>query len=227
MSNQDTKRGVTGREHAEVDKAFRQTSGAPRRPTARQIAERKKAARNRKIAIISICSVILVVLIGLIIGMALNSLVFPYDNRKQIRFTMESVDRELIRFLEDLFDGDDNIPDPEAAARKIGDMDKQLKIFAEQKLYMRPSRQRRELNAYRAYEEKAGQLVAHMEVLREMKRPGRLNDENRRKLAANGADIRDRRELVSQTTQDVVTNYHVQQILILRSELLEILKQEN
>lgn len=69
MSNQDTKRGVTGREHAEVDKAFRQTSGAPRRPTARQIAERKKAARNRKIAIISICSVILVVLIGLIIGM--------------------------------------------------------------------------------------------------------------------------------------------------------------
>lgn len=72
MANQDNKRGMTGRENTEVDKAFRQVSGGsatPRKPSARQIAERKRAARNRKIAIISICSVILVVLIGLIIGM--------------------------------------------------------------------------------------------------------------------------------------------------------------
>ena len=70
MANQENQRG-TGRSNTEVDKAFRQASGGTpaRRPSARQIAERKKAARNRKIAIISICSVILVVLIGLIIGM--------------------------------------------------------------------------------------------------------------------------------------------------------------
>lgn len=70
MANQDNTRGMTSRERAEVDKAYRQVSGSPaRRPSARQIAERKRAARNRKIAIISVCSVILVVLIGLIIGM--------------------------------------------------------------------------------------------------------------------------------------------------------------
>lgn len=69
MAKQDNNRGTTGRENTEVDKAFRQVSGSGKRPTARQIAERKKAARNRKIAIISVCSVILVVLIGLIIGM--------------------------------------------------------------------------------------------------------------------------------------------------------------
>lgn len=71
MANQENRRGVNNRNHNEVDAAFRQASGAApgRRPSARQIAERKKAARNRKIAIISICSVILVVLIGLIIGM--------------------------------------------------------------------------------------------------------------------------------------------------------------
>lgn len=64
MANQSNKR-----ENAQVDKAYRQVSGNTRRPTARQIAERKRAIRNRKIAIITVCSVILVVLIGLIVGM--------------------------------------------------------------------------------------------------------------------------------------------------------------
>lgn len=76
MENYENDRGTTARENAEVDKAFRQvTSGAPsqKRPTAKQIAARKKAARNRRIAIISVCSVILVLLIGLIIGMIVYS----------------------------------------------------------------------------------------------------------------------------------------------------------
>lgn len=64
MANQSNKR-----ENAQVDKAYRQVSGNTRRPTARQISERKRAIRNRKIAIITVCSVILVVLIGLIVGM--------------------------------------------------------------------------------------------------------------------------------------------------------------
>lgn len=64
MANQSNKR-----ENAQVDKAYRQVSGNTRRPTARQIAERKRAIRNRKTAIITVCSVILVVLIGLIVGM--------------------------------------------------------------------------------------------------------------------------------------------------------------
>jgi len=164
--------------------------------------------------------------IGLGMGMLINSLVFPYDNRKQIHFTMESLDRELISFLEEMFDGDDRLPDPERAAEKIAEMDRQLKIFAGQKLYMRPSRQRRELNTYRAYEDKARQLVAHMEVLEDMEHLGRLNDESRRKLTACGANIRDRREAVVWTDRDVVTNYHVEQILKLRRELLEVLRAE-
>ena len=159
--------------------------------------------------------------IGLGVGMAINSLIFPYDNRTQIRFTMESLDRELIAFLEEMFDGDNVLPDPEGAARKIEDMDKQLKIFAGQKLYMRPSHQRRELAAFRDYEEKARQLISHMNVLRDMEHPGRLNEESRRKLKECGADIRDRHILVEQTDRDVVTNYHVEQILKLRRELLE------
>ena len=37
--------------------------------------------------------------IGLGIGMLINTLIFPYDNSRQIRSTVESLDRELILFL--------------------------------------------------------------------------------------------------------------------------------
>lgn len=43
--------------------------------------------------------------IGLAVGLAVNLLIFPYDNSKKIRQTMEGLDRDLILFLEDLFDG--------------------------------------------------------------------------------------------------------------------------
>lgn len=161
--------------------------------------------------------------IGLGIGMAINSLIFPYDNRKQIHFTMESLDKEVLAFLEELFDGDEIIPDPVGVSSKIEDMNKQLKIFAGQKLYMRPSRQRSQLQSFWDYEDRARQLVVHMEALGKMEHLGRLSQESRRKLKECGAQIRDRRELVERTDRDIVTNYHVEQILRLRRELLELL----
>ena len=75
MAKNEKKIATSRRENDEVDKAYHKASG--KRPTARQIAERKKAIRNRKIAIITVCSVILLVLIGLIIGM------IRYANRPQ------------------------------------------------------------------------------------------------------------------------------------------------
>ena len=161
--------------------------------------------------------------IGLGVGMVINSLVFPYDNRREIRSTMESLDRELILFLEDLFDGDDHLPGAEGTVAQIDGMDKQLKIFAKQKLLMRPSRQKQELAVFRAYEGNAMRLVAHMQVLCRMEHLGRLDEENRRRLEQAGANITDRREMVERTDRDIVTNYHVQKILELRRELLETL----
>ena len=49
----------------------------------------------------------------------------------------------------------------------------------------------------------------------------RLTEENRRRLAASGAAIRDQRPLDSVMEIDVVTNYHVGQILTLRQALLQ------
>ena len=88
---------------------------------------------------------------------------------------------------------------------------------------MRPSRQNRELESFRDYEEKAHQLMAHMKVLSDMVVPGRLNDENLQRLNSYGANIRARRELNSMMERDIITNYHVDQILNLRHELLDML----
>ena len=161
--------------------------------------------------------------IGLGIGMLINTLIFPYDNSQQIRSTVRSLDSELIRFREDMFDGDDIIPDAEKMTQKIDSMARQLQIFSNQKLLLRLKRQRQELEAFRACEGNARELVAHMEVLCHIGRPGRLSQENRHRLQACNAEIRDQRPLDSVMERDVVTNYHVSQILTLRQELLRAL----
>lgn len=162
--------------------------------------------------------------IGLAVGMLINTLVFPYDNSSQIRATVQSLDRELILFLEDMFDGDEVLPDPKKTVNTIDSMARQLQIFENQRLPLRLRRQRKELEAFRLCEAKARELIAQMEVLYHMGWPGRLSDENRRRLSACGANIRDRRPLDSVLERDVVTNYHVSQILTLRRELLDSLK---
>ena len=162
--------------------------------------------------------------IGLTVGMAVNTLVFPYDNSRQIRTMTESLDREVIRFLEEMFDGDDVLPDSAAMTRTIDNMARQLKIFGNQKLLLRMRRQQEELEVFRTCEGKGREMLARMEILSRMGRPGRLNDENRRRLKACGAEIRDSRILKNPQERDVVTNYHVRQILGLRLELLEALK---
>lgn len=161
--------------------------------------------------------------IGLGIGMLINTLIFPYDNSQQIRKTLESLDRELIRFLENMFDGDDILPDAEEMSRQIASMERQLKIFSNQKLILHMRRQQEELEVFRRCEGRAKVLVARLEVLSRMEKPGILNEENRKKLLECGADIQDDRPLELLQEIDVVMNYHVRQILILRQELMDAL----
>lgn len=164
--------------------------------------------------------------IGLGVGMVINTLIFPYDNSNRIHALIESLDQELLHFLEELFDGDDIMPDAEKMTRKLDDMARQLQIFRNQKLLLKLGRQQRKLEQFRICEGKARELIARMEVLSRMERPGRLSEENRRRLKACGAMIRDQRPLDSVMERDVVTNYHVHQILSLRQDLLAALKRE-
>ena len=162
--------------------------------------------------------------IGLGIGMLINTLVFPYDNSRQIHATVESLDKELIAFLEDMFDGDDILPDADMMSRKVDAMYRQMQVFSNQKLLLHMRRQQEKLATFRQCERKVRELLARMEVLSQMGHPGRLSEENRHALQSCGAVIRDQRPLDSVLERDVVTNYHIRQVLRLRRELLEVLK---
>ena len=160
--------------------------------------------------------------IGLGVGMVINTLIFPYDNSRQIRNIVESLNRDVIHFLEDLFDGDEIIPDAQEMTQKMNNMGRQILIFSNQKFLLHSKRQKHKLEQFHICEAKARVLLARLEVLSRMGIPGRLNDENRKRLESCGANIMDMRPLDAVTERDVVTNYHVSQILTLRRELLDI-----
>lgn len=164
--------------------------------------------------------------IGVGVGLFINTVFFPYDNSKQIRFTVESLDREVISFLEEMFDGDDVLPDTRIMSRKVKSMERQMEIFEKQRLIGHLRRQKQEIEKFRICEDKARQLVARIELLSLMGAPGRLNEENRARLQACGAVIRDKRHIEAPTERDIVINYHVRQILTVRRELLEALGEE-
>lgn len=163
--------------------------------------------------------------IGLGVGMLINTLIFPYDNSRQLRATMEALDSELIHFLEEMFDGDDRLPDVKQMEAITATMARQLRIFSNQKLLMHLSRQKRQIETFRLCESKARELLARMEILSHVESLGRLDEENRRRLNACGANIRDERPLDAVREKDVVTNYHVRQMLTIRRELLTALKE--
>ena len=162
--------------------------------------------------------------IGLAIGMAINAFVFPYDNSRRIRSLIVSLDQDVLRFLEEVFDGDEVLPDPDSLSRKLRDTEEQLVIFSNQKLLLHLRRQKEDLERYRICETKARELTARLEILSLAGKPGRLNDENRSRLKHAGAQIRDNRPLKNPQERDIVTNYHVRQILQLRQEILDILE---
>lgn len=162
--------------------------------------------------------------IGLTVGLTINTLVFPYDNSRQIRDSVKSLDREVIRFLEEMFDGDDVLPDAAKMEQKVSDMARQLTIFTNQRLFLHRRAQKKQIETFRICQSKARELLARMEILSHMEHPGRLSRENRRRLRACGASIADSRPLKNPKERDIVINYHVAQILKLRRELLEALR---
>ena len=163
--------------------------------------------------------------IGLAIGMLINLFIFPYDNSKQIRNTIQRLDKELIVYLEDMFDGDQNLPNVNKMIHSFDEIERGLKIFSDQKLLYHRKKQRNDLNSFQDCEEKARQLVVHLELLSELPFPGILNPYNKERLERNGAKIRDQRIPAEPTELDVVTNFHVSQVLKLRRELINALRE--
>ena len=162
--------------------------------------------------------------VGLGVGMAINTLVFPYDNSKRLHATVLSLDKEVIRFLEDMFDGDTQMPDAAVMSAKIDELSRQLDIFANQKILRDHIRRQKQLATFQVCAEKARQLTAHMEVLCHMGHAGNLSKTTMKRLKDCGANIRDDHIRDAIQSADVVVNYHVSKILTLREELLQALE---
>lgn len=122
-----------------------------------------------------------------------------------------------------MFDGDDKLPDVKKMTQTIDEMSRQLRIFSNQMLFLRLKRQMLELEVYELCCEKTRELIAQMEVLCHMENPGQLNEENRQLLASCGAPVQQTMHTNFNIEHNIVTNYHVSQILSLRQELLDYL----
>ena len=61
--------------------------------------------------------------IGLAVGMFINTLVFPYDTSRRIQTTAECLDKEVITFLEDMFDGDEHLPNTKKMSQIIDEFE--------------------------------------------------------------------------------------------------------
>lgn len=162
--------------------------------------------------------------IGLGVGLFINTLIYPYDNSSRIRSIIDYLDKEVILFLEDMFDGDNHLPNTVKMLEMLDDMKEQLKIFSEQTLLLREWKKRSQLETFETCAGKIRKLTAQMEVLCSMDYPGRLSDSNRELLQYYGAKIKDERVIDSATDLDIITNYSVEQILNLRQELIELLQ---
>lgn len=156
--------------------------------------------------------------IGLVVGMLINLLIFPYDNSAKIQQTMMSLDDDLILFLKDMFDGDEHLPETQEMDQKMDVLEAQLKLFADQRL-LRRRRQRRLLQQLRTCEDTAQALLLEVQILRNIEHPGRLNQDNRAALQALGATITPESSENRFSIKDLVVNYHVARVLELRDEL--------
>ena len=123
-----------------------------------------------------------------------------------------------------MFDGDDILPDADMMSQKVDAMYRQMRVFSNQKLLLHLKRQQEKIETFHQCELKARVLLACMEVLSQMGSPGCLSEENRQALEECGARVLDQRCLGEPTERDVVMNYHIRQVLLLRRELLEALK---
>jgi len=164
--------------------------------------------------------------LGLGAGMLINMLVFPYDNSKKIRQVMNSLDKDLVAFLEDMFDGDEHLPGTDEMERKMDSLQSQLAIFADQRL-LRRRRQRQLLSQLRTCEDTARELLLEVEILRSMDRAGKLNQENRKALLALGAKVAADDESRRFSVEDLVVNFHVGRALKLREQLKAELSEQN
>jgi len=158
--------------------------------------------------------------IGLGVGLLINMLILPYDNSRKIQAAARSLEKGVISFLEELYDGDNVRPDMEKMLRRAEEMERQLSIFSNQRLFYRRGAQKMQIEAFRLCENRARLLVIHMEVLSRMKNPGLADKETIKLMEEAGVKIVFSVPAENTDEENAVAAYHVRQVLTLRRQLL-------
>ena len=163
--------------------------------------------------------------IGLAIGFVVNILIFPYDPSKGLRVTVKELTASMQDFLEDLFDGDDHYPTTTQARQKINRMANQLKQLTNQKLLLHLRRQKKDLELFHICDENAKLLLSHIEILHDLGKPGGLDTENQECMKDKGFSVADPGEFSAECQRDILTNYHVKQLLKIHDILIKSMDQ--
>ena len=163
--------------------------------------------------------------IGLAIGFVVNILIFPYDPSKGLRVTVKELTASIQDFLEDLFDGDDHYPTTTQARQKINRMANQLKQLTNQKLLLHLRRQKKDLELFHICDENAKLLLSHIEILHDLGKPGGLDTENQECMKNKGFSVADPGEFSAECQRDILTNYHVKQLLKIHDILIKSMDQ--
>ena len=163
--------------------------------------------------------------IGLAIGFVVNILIFPYDPSKGLRVTVKELTASMQYFLEDLFDGDDHYPTTTQARQKINRMANQLKQLTNQKLLLHLRHQKKDLELFHICDENAKLLLSHIEILHDLGKPGGLDTENQECMKDKGFSVADPGEFSAECQRDILTNYHVKQLLKIHDILIKSMDQ--
>ena len=104
---------------------------------------------------------------------------------------------------------------------KVAGIEKQLAIMGGQRWLHHRKRHKSALSHLQVCDEKARALVTELEALAMMERVGHLTPLNRERLEVCGVVVGDGETAEKGRIEDIVTNYHVTQVLALRRELRE------
>ena len=165
--------------------------------------------------------------IGLGVGLAINMLILPYDNSKKIRNGIKSLDKGVITFLQDLYDGDNIRPDMDKLTSRVAEIEHQLGVFSNQRFLFRRHSRKAQLEAFKKCKNRARLLVNHMEVLCRMETIGMPDSETVAMMEAAGAKVVFSAAEQGDDEANAVASYHVRQVLLLRSRLLCALRESS
>lgn len=162
--------------------------------------------------------------IGLMVGLVINTSIFPYDNINKLHDIAERLDDEILLFIKNTFDKNGEKATVLNAKKLVNDLAAQLTDFSNQWMLFRLKNHVNDFHLYQELDTKVQTLIAHMKAIHYMQHLGNLNEENKQALLKLGITIEDK-ETDDIEEYNVTTNYHVKRLLIIHQRIIDILKQ--